>query len=121
MLTRHAEKLPEEMREDLRRHKEEASERLRAHLERLMEEKGIEDLEELYERFVQTEYAYIPVPGLHRGKPVSFEQFKLHAARRHPYVYGEFAAGLVQVLGLSDEEARKLSFFYLLGEEPPRA
>jgi hypothetical protein len=116
MLTRHAQKLPEKRREELRQRREKASAAFQAELERLMEEKGIEDLEELHRRFVATEYAYIPVPGLHRGKPISLELFKRHAARRHPYVYREFLAGLAEVLGLTGEEAEDLGFIYLMGE-----
>jgi hypothetical protein len=116
MLTRHAEQLPEEMREDLRRYREEMSERLQAHLGRLMEERGIEDLEELHRRFVETEYAHVPVPGLHEGKPISFALFSRLARRRHPYVYAEFLAGLEEALGLSREEARELEILYFFGE-----
>ena len=102
MLTRHAEKLPEHMRQDLLRSKEEKSKRFQAHLARLMEERGIESLEELYERFVETEYAHVPVPGLHEGKPVSLELFKRLAARRTPYIYGELTWGLAEVFELSE-------------------
>ena len=116
VLTRVARELPEEMREELRQRREEASEAFQAELQRLMEAKGIESLEDLYRRYIETEYAYIPVPGLHRGKAVSFKEFKRHAARRSPYVYREFLAGLVEVLGLTEEEAGELGFIYLMGE-----
>ena len=116
MLTRHAEKLPEEMREDLLRHKEEASERFQAHLARLMEERGIESLEELHRRFVETEFAHVPVPGLHEGKPISFALFKQLAARRTPYIYGELLEGLTKVLGLDSRETDELILVYTLGE-----
>ena len=104
------------MREDLRRRHEEASVAFQWELRRLMDEKGVEDLEELYRRFVETEYAYVPVPGLHRGKPISFELFKRLAGRRTPYVYREFLAGLQEVFGLSDEETLELGLIYLMGE-----
>ena len=116
MLTRHEQNLPEEMREDLRRRHEEASVAFQWELRRLMDEKGVEDLEELYRRFVETEYAYVPVPGLHRGKPISFELFKRLAGRRTPYVYQGFLAGLAEVLGLNGEEARDLGHLYVWGE-----
>ena len=110
------EELPEELQEEIQRRREEASEAFSAELHRLMEQKGVEDLGELYRRYIETEYAYIPVPGLHRGKPVSFKEFKKHAARKSPYGYREFLAGLVEALGLTEEEAEELGFIYLMGE-----
>jgi hypothetical protein len=49
-----------------------------------MDRRGIEDVEELHRRFVETEHAYIPVPGRHRGKPASLEEFKRHVRGRVP-------------------------------------
>ena len=116
MFTKRVRNRPEKVRAEIQRGREEASEAFSAELHRLMEQKGVEDLGELYLHYVETEHAYIPVPGLHRGKTISFEEFKRHAARRHPYVYREFLAGLVEALGLTEEEARDLSFIYLMGE-----
>ena len=66
----------------------------------LMDAAGIESLEELHRRCVETEYAYIPVPGRHRGKPVSFEVFERSARGRDRAVYIEFVSGVLEVLGL---------------------
>jgi hypothetical protein len=108
-----------ELFEDQRRHWEEASAAMQAHLERLMQEKDSEGLEELYERFVRTEYAYIPVPGLYRGKPVSNKEFKRHAARRHEFVYGGFFKGLREALELTEREQAEIAPYYFLREPTP--
>jgi hypothetical protein len=98
----------------------EKGERFRAHVERLMEERGIESLEELHERFVGTEYAHVPVPGLHEGKPVSFGLFERLTRRESPYIYGELLSGLREVFGLTGEEFLELMWLYVWGEPRPR-
>jgi len=104
---------------EMRQRREEAAERFRAHLEGLMEERGIESVEELHRRFVETEYAYIPVPGLHRGKPVSLELFRrLVTGQESRYFYGELMGGLREVFELTEEEFEELSFVYIWGERP---
>jgi hypothetical protein len=117
VLTSYAKKLPQEMQEDLLREREEASKLFQAHLERLMEERGIESLEELYERFVETGYAHVPVPGLHEGKPVSLELFKRLAARKTLYIYGELTWGLAEVFELSHQDLDELILLYLFVEK----
>jgi hypothetical protein len=84
-------------------------------VEELMRSRGIEDLEELHARFVETEYAYIPVPGRHRGKPVSLDEFKRHGRGEYPILYGEFAQGVAKVLELTNEEMGELAYSYMWG------
>ena len=64
----------------------ERQEVIREVLGELMERRGIASLEELHRRFLETEHAYIPVPGLHRGKPVSFEVFERCAYGRSRFL-----------------------------------
>jgi hypothetical protein len=45
-----------------------------------MEDKVVEGIEELHERFLETGWR-IPIPGRHPDKPVKLEEFRLHAAR----------------------------------------
>ena len=66
----------------------------------LMEAAGIESFEELHRRFIEIEHAYIPVPGLHRGKPVSFRVFERSATGRDRFIYPQFIEGVLEVLGL---------------------
>jgi hypothetical protein len=95
-----------------------------AEVERLMEEKGIEDLEELHRRFALTEHAYIPVPGLHRGKAVSFEEFKRHMNCERGGLYGPVIKGLTEVFGMErpkdDKEIAELTLAYIKCEPPFR-
>ncbi len=87
-------------------------------LEELMAARGIEDLEELHRRFLETEYAYIPIPGGHRGKPVPFEEFKQHVENRYPkYHYRQVIWGLSEVLGATRQEKMALVGSYMMG--PP--
>jgi hypothetical protein len=108
-----------EMQEEHRQWREEGSKAFTAELERLMAEKGVEDLEELHRRFLETDYAYIPIRGRHRGKPVPFEEFKLHATRMYGYLYMEVFSGLVDALGLTEEETRELIYVYAMGRPRP--
>ena len=78
-----------------------------------MDEASIESVEELHRLFVETEYAYIPTPGRHKGTPVSLEEFKRHVVGEYPALYGELVIGLERVLGLTEaEEIRELSGSY---------
>ncbi len=119
MRTRDAEILGPELLEELRQHREEASERFQAHIERLMEGRGVESLEELHRRFVESGYAYMPVPGLHRGKPVSLGLFKRIAARKTECIHMEFVRGLEEVLGLTEREVAELIYLYMWGGPRP--
>ncbi len=87
-------------------------------MDELMAAVGIEDFEELHRRFIATEHAYVPVPGLHRGKPVSLELFKRIALGKVKYVSGEYFAGVLEVLGLDrrSEPAMDLVVTYAFGE-----
>jgi hypothetical protein len=84
-----------------------------------MDERGIEDVEELHRRFLETEWAYIPIPGRHKGKPVPLKEFKRHVAGEHPYgaIYGELIIGLGEVFGLKrgDKDLDALILSYLWG------
>ena len=87
---------------------------VRAHMDR----KGIEDVEELHRRFLETTGGYIPVPGRHRGKPVPLEEFKRHVAGEHPNVYGELIRGLAEVLDIPfdrNKESDALILSYMWG------
>jgi hypothetical protein len=84
----------------------------------LMTSRGIEDLEDLHRRFLETGHAYIPIPGRHRGKQVPFEEFKAHLEGRQPRPYPELLAGLREVLApVTMEERLALTISYALG--PP--
>ncbi len=69
-------------------------------MDELMAPAGIESFEELHRRFIATEHAYVPVPGLHRGKPVSLELFKRIALGRVRAVHIEYISGMLEVLGI---------------------
>lgn len=85
-------------------------------MDELMAKAGIEDLEELHRRFLETEHAYIPVPGLHRGKPISLELFKRFAGGTYPILYRHFVRGVADVLNLDREDALDLGFTYVWGK-----
>ena len=114
--TRETPKFTPEWLEESRRQKERNMTQL---MGELMDRAGIESLEELHRRFVETEYAYIPVPALHRGKPVSFNLFKRIATGTDRFVYREFVLGLCDVLSLDDDDALDLMWTHMLGERRP--
>ena len=91
---------------------------IREVLHELMEKRGIENLEELYRRFIETEHAHIPVPGLHTGKPVSFEVFERCAYGRSRMLYREFVLGMMEVLDLKPytEEGDDFALAYTWGK-----
>ncbi len=60
MVTEEATPITPERFEEMRRERERNMTEL---MDELMEEAGIESLEELHRRFVETEYAYIPRSG----------------------------------------------------------
>jgi hypothetical protein len=80
-----------------------------------MDEAGIEDVEELHRRYLETERAYIPTPGRHQGKPVSLAEFKRHLYGKFPVIYGELHLGLREVLELNEEQDRELVLSYMFG------
>ena len=81
-----------------------------------MDEAGIESVEELHKRLVETEYAYVPTPGRHKGKPVSLKEFKRHLACEHPSLCVEVILGLAsEVLGLTEKQKAKLVLSYGFG------
>jgi hypothetical protein len=87
-----------------------------------MEERGVESIEELYERFLAVGYR-VPIPGRHRDKPVPLEEFRLHSARAYPSseepkLYAEFICGLGEALELSEEEFSELVWVCFFGERP---
>ncbi len=83
-----------------------------------MEKRGIESLEELHRRFLETEYAHIPVPGLHTGKPVSFEVFERCANGRTDRLYREFVWGMKEVLDFEPytDEGNDFALAYTIGK-----
>jgi hypothetical protein len=89
-------------------------------LERVMAERGVEDLEELYARYLAAGYGYIPVPGRHRDKKVGLEEFREHARGEYPIIYGEFLGPVMEVLrvGRDSEEANQLIASYIYGRNP---
>ena len=86
-------------------------------MDELMADAGIDSLEELHRRFIETEHAYIPVPGLHRGKPVSFKVFERSAGGRDRFIYPQFIEGVLEVLGQDrrSEAALDLIVTYTMG------
>jgi hypothetical protein len=106
-------------------HERRTSELFRARLQKLMEQRGVESIEELHERFLAVGYR-IPIPGRHRNKPVPLEEFRLHCARAYseasaPHVYSEFICGVGEALELVQEEFSELVWVYLWGERPLKA
>ncbi len=91
---------------------------IREVLGELMEKRGIENLEELHRRFIETEHAHIPVPGLHTGKPVSFELFERVVYGRTRFIYRELVRGMVEVLGFEpySEEVHDFALAYTWGK-----
>ena len=86
-----------------------------------MDEQGIETLEELHERFLETEWAErIPVPARHRGSKPKLPEFKRHVTGSYPALYGALTRGLEEVFEISDEqEVARLTLSYIMGR--PRA
>ena len=91
-------------------------------LERAMHSRAVEDVEELYQRFMEAGHGYIPVPGSHSDKKVKLEEFREHAAGRYPTIYGEFLRGVIDVLGLDaeGEEPRALMRSHIYGRNRRR-
>jgi hypothetical protein len=89
-------------------------------LERVMAERGVEDLEDLYARYLAAGYGYIPVPGRHRDKKVGLEEFREHARGEYRIIYGEFLNPVMEVLGVEwdSEEANQLIASYIYGRNP---
>jgi hypothetical protein len=89
-------------------------------LERVMHSRGVENVEELYQRYTEAGYGYIPVPGRHRDKKVKLPEFREHAAGRYPVIYGQFLTPVMDVLGVDfdGEEARALILAYMFGRNP---
>src|SRR5215207_1901722 len=81
-----------------------------------MERAGIESLEELYRRFMETDGPQVPAPGRNRGKPMKFEEFREHVEARYPRTYPEFMEPLAEVLSLGEEDRQALAFAYVWGE-----
>ena len=91
-------------------------------LERFMEERGIESLEELHRRFVESAgMATYPCRGSTAVSPVSFEEFKRHISCEHKFLYGEVMLGLIGAFGLErprdDKEIAALTLAYVLGRK----
>ncbi len=105
---------PERFAEERRQRQE----TIREYLDEIMERRGIESLEELHRRFLETEHAHIPVPGLHTGKPVSFEVFERCALGRSRGLYREFVWGMMEVLDLKPytDEGNDFALSYTWGE-----
>jgi hypothetical protein len=84
---------------------------------RLMDERGIEGIEDLHQRFLETDYAEaIRVPGRHRGSKPKLPEFKRHVTGRYPVIYGELMNGLIEVLDITDEsEKARLCLSYVWG------
>jgi hypothetical protein len=85
---------------------------------RLMDERGIESLEDLHRRFLESSVrGFIPVSGRHRDKPVSLSEFREHITARHRVVYGELIVGLADAFELDpeSEEVSALGYSYAFG------
>jgi hypothetical protein len=91
---------------------------IREVLSELMEKRGIESLEELHRRFIETEYAHILVPGLHTGKPVSLKVFERVAYGQSRFIYRAFVLGMVEVLDFEpcSEEGWDFALAYTWGK-----
>ena len=105
-----ASRTPEEWEEQREEWRRERQETIREVLHELMEKRGIENLEELHRRFLETEHAHIPVPGLHTGKPVSFEVFERCAYGRSRMLYRESIWGMEEVLDLDPQSEEAVDF-----------
>jgi hypothetical protein len=84
----------------------------------LMADAGIEDLEELHQRFIETEYADVPVSGLHRSKSLSLELLKRLAFGRVRYTCGRVISGVLEVVGVERRSEAGTGFIvtYVFGE-----
>jgi hypothetical protein len=82
-----------------------------------MAERGIESLEELHRRFLETDHTEaMRVPGRHRGTKPKLPEFERHVTARDHRIYGELLNGLIEVLEITDErEMSKLSLAYVWG------
>ncbi len=83
-----------------------------AEVERLMEEKGIEDLEELHERFMEED------PERIGNARWTFERFMRHTSSEAGALYPKFVYPLVAALEATDEEIARL--FLAWGEDATR-
>jgi hypothetical protein len=89
----------------------------------LMDERGIEDVEDLHRRFLETEWAQrVPVPGRRRGSTPKLPEFRRHVEGTYPILYGEFIAGLFEVFGLDERDPRavRLVLSYAVGRSLER-
>jgi hypothetical protein len=86
------------------------------HLEGLMEERGIDGLEDLYRCFVEVENGDVSVLGLHRDKAVSYDLFERLITGKIPSWYAEIGNGLREVLELTEDEYLDLLMIYMFGE-----
>jgi hypothetical protein len=77
-----------------------------AEIERLMEAKGIGDLEDLYERFLEQE------PKRIGNARWTFERFLRHANLEVGSLYAEFMVPLARALNATEEERRGLWLAY---------
>ncbi len=84
----------------------------------LMADAGIEDLEELHQCFIETEYPYVPVSGLHRGKSLSLELLERLAFGCVRYACGKVISGVLEVLGVERRSEAGTGFIvtYVFGE-----
>jgi hypothetical protein len=83
-----------------------------AEIERLMDARGIEDLEELHERFLEQESERIG------NAHWTFERFRKHASNEAGRLYTKFMVPLVGALEATDEEQMRL-FRAWAGWTPP--
>jgi hypothetical protein len=83
-----------------------------AEIERLMKAKGIEDLEELHERFMEQQ------PERIGNARWTYERFRQHAAAEAPGLYFKFMTPLVGALEATDREQERL-FLAWVGCGPP--
>jgi hypothetical protein len=89
-------------------------------VKRLMDEHGIEDVEDLHRRFLESSgRGLIPVSGRHRDKPVSLSEFCVHITGRHPTIYMELMRGFAEIFDLNfvedNDEANRLMWAYVFG------
>jgi hypothetical protein len=81
-------------------------------IERLMAEKGIEDLEELHERFLDRE------PERIGNARWTYSRFRKHATNGAGGLYHKFMRPLVRALEATGREQERL-FFAWVGWDPP--